>query len=121
VPGWLKGPVQHVATVLNRLADGLYHCYDVPGLPRTITGRKRSDAFVVRVGGCAAFAIAARDDPEADLLQRLGSVPAAAWQRERAILRANQERQAKMRRFHLHRAAYLADLEARWTELATPP
>jgi hypothetical protein len=138
VPDWLKGPVQQVATVLGRLGEGLYHCYDVPGLPRTnndlerfyrrlkanerrITGRKRSDSFVVRVGGCAAFAIAARDDPEADLLRRLGGVPAAAWQRERAILRANQERQAKMRRFRLHRAAYLADLEARWAESATPP
>ena len=138
VPDWLRGPVEHVGTVLGRLGDGLYHCYDVPGLPRTnndleqfyrrlkanerrITGRKRSDSFVVRVGGCAAHAIAARDQPEADLLQRLGSVPAAAWQRERAVLHANQERQAKMRRFRRHRAAYLADLEARWAELATPP
>jgi hypothetical protein len=138
VPAWLKGPVQQVVTVLNRLGDGLYHCYDTPGLPRTnnaleqfyrqlksnerrVTGRKRSDAFVVRVGGCAAYAIAARGEPEAELLQRLGDVPAAVWQRERATLRANQERQAKMRRFHLHRAAYLADLEARWAELATPP
>jgi hypothetical protein len=138
VPDWLRGPVAHVGTILKRLGDGLYHCYDTPGLPRTnnaleqfyrqlksnerrITGRKRSDAFVVRVGGCAAYAIAARADTEAELLQRLEGVPAAAWQHERAVLRANQERQTKMRRFHLHRAAYLADLEARWAELATPP
>ena len=44
-----------------------------------------------------------------------------AWQAERATLWANQERQTKMRRFRLHRAAYLADLEARWAQVADPP
>jgi len=45
-------------------------------------------------------------------------VPASAWQRERAALRATQERQATMRRFRLRRAAYLADLEARWGHIS---
>jgi hypothetical protein len=35
VPPWLEAPLTHVVTVLRRLGDGLYHCYDVPGLPRT--------------------------------------------------------------------------------------
>jgi hypothetical protein len=88
---------------------------------RRITGHKRADAFVVRVGGFAVYATAASGEAEATLLRDLATVPAAAWQHERATLRANQARQAKMRRFRLHRAAYLADLEARWAQLAEPP
>lgn len=138
VPERLRGAVEHLRTVLVRLGDHLYHCYDVPGLPRTdndleqfyrqvkaaerrITGHRRSDAFVVRVGGFAVYAIAASGISEAKLLLELAAVPAAEWQRERAILWANQERQAKMRRFRLHRDAYLADLEARWDQLARAP
>lgn len=138
VPAWLEPPVAHLVTVLRRLGPGLYHCYDVPGLPRTdndleqfyrrvktqerrITGHKRSDTFVVRVGGFAVYATAASQASESALRGQLGAVPAAAWQAERATLWANQERQTKMRRFRLHRAAYLADLEARWAQVADPP
>lgn len=138
IAAWLQEPVTHMATILHRLGVGLYHCYDVPGLPRTnnsleqfnrriktgerrITGHKRADAFVVRVGGFAAYAIAARDDSEPALLQALGDVPAVQWQQQRAVLWATRERQTKMRRFRLHRAAYLAGLEARWTRLTEPP
>lgn len=138
IPAWLRQPLEHVVVVLRRLGHGLYHCYDVPGLPRTdndleqfyrrvktgerrITGHKRSDAFVVRVGGFAVYATAAGRNAESELLPQLASVPAVAWQQERATLRANQARQTKMRRFRLHRAAYLADLEARWVQLTGPP
>jgi hypothetical protein len=138
VPARLERAVAHLVTVLRRLGDGLYHCYDVPGLPRTdndleqfyrrvktlerrITGHKRSDTFVVRVGGFAVYATAASHATESALLRQLGAVPAEAWQAQRATLWANQERQTKMRRFRLHRAAYLADLEARWALLADPP
>jgi hypothetical protein len=134
----LHPAVEHLGTVLRRLGDGLYHCYDVPALPRTnndlehfyrqlkagerrITGRKRADSFVVRVGGFAVYAAATKDADEATLLQQLTGVPTAAWQAERAVLRANQERQTQMRRFHLRREAYLTDLEARWAQLPAPP
>jgi hypothetical protein len=140
VPAWLVPAVTHLGTVLRRLGGGLYHCYDVPGLPRTdndlehfyrqmkagerrTTGRRRSDTFVVRVGEFAVYAVAASDSSEAALNRQLGGVSASQWLRERAQLRANQERQAKMRRFRLHRGAYLANLEARWTRLTetSPP
>ena len=138
VAAWVRPRVEHLVTVLRRLGDGLYHCYDVPGLPRTdnameqfyrrvkteqrrITGRKRADAFVVRVGGFAVYATAASAVPEAAMLLQLAAVPAAAWQQERVTLRANQERQAKMGRFRRYRDAYLAELEARWAALARPP
>ncbi len=138
VAPWLARPVEHLITVLRRLGNGLYHCYDVPGLPRTdndleqfyrrvktlerrVTGHRRSDTFVLRVGGFAVYAAAASQATESELLHQLATVRAQAWQAERATLWANQERQAKMRRFRLHRAAYLADLEARWAQLADPP
>jgi hypothetical protein len=138
VPAWLRPPVEHLVTVLRRLGPGLYRCDDVPGLPRTdnaleqcyrrlksgqrrSTGRKRTDAFVVRVGGGAVYATAASTVPEAALLRQLTAVPAAQWQHERLTLRASQDRQAKMRRFRLDPAAYLADLEARWAVIAHPP
>jgi hypothetical protein len=138
IPAWLREPVRHVVIVLRRLGEGLYHCYDVAGLPRTdnaleqfyrrvksqqrrITGHKRADTFVVRVGGFAVYATASSDTTEAEVRRQLAQVPAGAWQQQRAQLRATQTRQTKMRRFRLHRAAYLADLEARWALLADPP
>lgn len=134
----MRPPLAHLVLVLRRLGEDLYHCYDVPGLPRTnndlehfyrqvkaqerrTTGHRRSDAFVVRVGGFAVYATAASDRPEAELRDQMAAVLAPDWQQERAILRANQERQTKMRRFRLRRSAYLADLEARWAQLAEPP
>jgi hypothetical protein len=138
ISDWLREPVQHLGVVLRRLGQGLYHCYDVPGLPRTdnaleqfyrrvkteqrrITGRKRADAFVVRVGGFAVYATAASGTTETVLRAHLASVPAIEWQRQRVHLRQTQARQTKMRRFRLRRAAYLSDLEARWTALSQPP
>jgi len=138
VPDWLREPVRYLGVVLRRLGEGLYHCYDVPGLPRTdnaleqfyrrvkteqrrITGRKRADAFVVRVGGFAVYATAASGTAESVLREHLAAVPAVSWQQQRVHLRQTQARQTKMRRFRLRRAVYLADLEARWAALSQPP
>ena len=138
LPEWLGPSIEHVIIVLRRLGHGLYHCYDVPGLPRTdndleqfyrrvkalerrITGHKRSDTFVVRLGGFVVYAVAASGEPERALLADFASVPAVVWQRERDLLQATYRRQTQMRRFRLRRTAYLADLEARWSLLAEPP
>ena len=129
--------MEHLVAVLRRLGPGLYRCYDVPGLPRTdnaleqfhrrvksaqrrITGRKRTAASVVGLGGGAVYATAAAP-PRAALLLQLAGVPAAHWRQERVTLRATQHRQAERRRFRRDPAAYLADLEARWAALAHPP
>ncbi len=138
ISDWLGEPVRHLGVVLRRLGEGLYHCYDVPGLPRTdnaleqfyrrvkteqrrITGRKRADAFVVRVGGFAVYATASSGTAEHVLREQLAMVPAVDWQQQRVHLRQTQARQTKMRRFRLRRAAYLSDLEARWTAISQPP
>jgi hypothetical protein len=138
MPAWLDKPVASVGTVLRRLGDGLYHCYVVVGLPRTdndlehfyrqlkagerrATGHRRSDAFVVRVGGFAAYAAAASALSEQALRVQLAAVPAATYQTCRAALYATQERQTKMHRFHLRPTCYLSALEARWNRLAEAP
>ena len=73
----LRTAVAYVQEVLVHFRDHVYHCYDVPGLPRTnndleqfyrrvkaterrITGHRRSDNFVVRMGGFAACATSSR-------------------------------------------------------------
>jgi hypothetical protein len=138
VPTWLEAKVAYVGLVLRRLGPDLYHCYDVPGLPRTdnaleqfyrqlkagerrATGHRRSDRFVVRVGGFAAYAAAASALTEQTLREQLATVSAHACQVSRAHLRATQERQTKMHRFHLRPDRYLSDLEARWNQLAEAP
>jgi hypothetical protein len=138
VPSWLQEKAAYVGTVLRRLGDGLYQCYEVPGLPRTdndleqfyrqlkagerrATGHRRSDAFVVRVGGFAAYAAAARTHSEADLCTQLATVSASAGQASRAALRATQARQTQMHRFHLQPQRYLSDLEVRWHQGAAAP
>jgi hypothetical protein len=139
-PAGLRPAIERFCAVLEHFGDHLYPCYDIPGLPRTnnaleqfyrrvkaterrITGHRRSDNFVVRMGGFAAYALATDHVDEADLLSALAHVPASDWLAERQTLRTIQERQTQMRRFRLHRDAYLADLEARWAHLhdAKPP
>jgi hypothetical protein len=82
-PAGLRPAVAHLGAVLVHFRDYLYHCYDIPGLPRTnndleqfyrrvkaterrITGHRRSDNFVVRMGGFAAYALATEHQTEAD-------------------------------------------------------
>jgi len=139
-PASLRPAVEHMQSVVVHFRDYLYHCYDIPGLPRTnndleqfyrrikaterrITGHRRSDNFVVRTGGFAAYALATEHVTEADLRTSLARVPASDWLTERATLRAIQDRQTRMRRFRLHRDAYLADIETRWVHIhdAGPP
>jgi hypothetical protein len=117
-------------------------CYDVPGLPRTdndlehcsrqltagerrATGHRRSDTFLVRVGGFAAYAAAARPLSEAPVAAPVAApwaaVPPAAYRAQRAARRATQHRQVQMHRFHLRPDRYLHDLEVRWSQLTDAP
>lgn len=133
-PSALRPAAEHLPSVLVHFHDSLYHCYDIPGLPRTnnaleqfyrrvkaterrITGHRRSDNFVVRMGGFAASALATDHQTEADVRAVLARVPATEWREERATLRAIQDRQTRMRRFRLHRETFLAAIEARWAHI----
>ena len=133
-PFGLHPAVEHLPSVLVHFQDYLYPCYDIPGLPRTnndlerfsrrvkaterrITGHRRSDNFVVRMGGFAAYALATDQLTENDLRVVLARAPASDWLEERQTLRAIQERQTRMRRFRLHRDTFLAGIETCWTQI----
>ena len=134
--GELREGLEHFLTVSASYAPGLFHCYDVPGLPRTnndleqlfgstrhherrCTGRKvASPSLVLRgsvrvVAGLGTRAHAytgpelAPDDPD-------------AWQAVRAGL--EQRRQSRVLRYQFRRdpAAYLQQLEAILIKPALP-
>jgi hypothetical protein len=124
---WLHPAVAHLTTVLRRLGEGLYHCYDVPDLPRTnndlehvfgsaryherrTTGRKTaSPALVVRGSVRVIAAVATRQHPfrATDLCPR----DLARWQELRQELEYRHEARRAQRRFRTDPAAYLAALE----------
>src|SRR5262249_4390136 len=105
-----------------RTDNDLEHFYrQLKAGERRATGHRRSDAFVVRVGGFAAYAAAARTCSEAELCAQLATVSASRCQASRAALHATQARQTQMHRFHLQPARYLSTLEARWIKGAAAP
>jgi hypothetical protein len=115
----------------------LFHCYDVPALPRTnndleqyfgaarhlerrATGRKMaSPALVVRGAVRVVALLATRDHPlsAADLRPR----DVAAWKALRQRIEVRHEARRLQARFRRDPAAYLATLEAQLLKLALPP
>lgn len=119
----------HIENKFRNYWWGLFHCYDVEGLPRTnnelerflrriktgqrrISGRKNVQDFIIRYGSYVAFI----DYPEslADLLRRLERVSQDDFLRERLALDAIFLREQKRYRFRHKRIAYLKELEDRW-------
>jgi hypothetical protein len=133
----LSDAIAHFLKVTRSYWPGLFHCYVVPGLPRTnndlehlfgrhrylerrITGRKvASPALVIRGSVRIVAAVMTRLRPfsAADL------VPTSvdAWQSLRADLAAARHKRTLQRRFRQNPQAYLADLERRLTQLILPP
>lgn len=131
------GPaVAHFLKVTRSYWPGLFHCYNVPGLPRTnndlehlfgqhrylerrITGRKvASAALVIRGSVRFVAAVMTRRRPfsAADL------VPASImeWQALRTELATARQLRTLQRRFRQNPDAYLADLADRLAQLILP-
>jgi hypothetical protein len=123
----------HIETKFRNYWWGLFHCYDVEGLPRTnnelerflrrikmgqrrISGRKNMQDFIIRYGSYVAFI----DYPEslADLLRWLERVSQDDFLRERKALDAIFLREQKRYRFRHKRIAYLKGLEDHWETAA---
>lgn len=135
--GNLATAIDHFLKVTRSYWSGLFHCYDVPDLPRTnndleqlfgqhrylerrITGRKvASSALVIRgsVRLVAAVVTRLRSLSPAQL------VPQSIhdWQTLRNQLAVARHKRTLQRRFRQHPDAYLADLEQRYTQLILPP
>jgi hypothetical protein len=134
--GHLAGAVDHFLKVTRSYRPGLFHCYAVPGLPRTdndleqlfgsqryherrATGRKAaSPAAVLRGEARLIAATATRSRPPA--VRDLGRVSRERWRDLRR--RLDQRRQARTLRTRFRRdpAAYLAALEQRACQPALP-
>lgn len=126
----------HFLKVTRSYWPGLFHCYDVPDLPRTnnelehvfgahryherrASGRKGAcPTLVVRGSARLLAAMATRLTPysAADLARaNLGD-----WRQLRAALAQREQTRVQQRRFRRNPQAYLADLENRLIKLLLP-
>lgn len=84
-----------------------------------ISGRKNWNRYLIRYGARIAFYEARARTDELDAMEEaMQRVPAARWQQDRAEQQTRQQEQIKQHRVRHRRAAFLADLEARWADLA---
>jgi hypothetical protein len=132
----LEPAIGHFLKVTRSYWPGLFHCYEVPDLPRTnndlehlfgshryherrATGRKTaSPALVLRgpVRIVAAIATRLRPFSAVDL-----AVDVDAWRSLRAELDRRRQKRVQQRRFRRDPEAYLADLETQLVKLILPP
>ncbi len=126
--GTLGPAIDHFLQVTASYWPGLFHCYDVPNLPRTnndleqffgaaryherrTTGRKTaSPALVVR--GSVRVVAAVATPLGAWTAQEVRPRSVENWRRLREKLQARHEARRASRRFRRDPAAYLAKLEA---------
>lgn len=133
----LAPAIEHFLKVTRSYWAGLFHCYDVPDLPRTnndlehlfgqhryldrrITGRKvASSALVIRGSVRIVAAVITRLRPFSpdDLVPQ----SITDWQLLRTELETARHKRTLQRRFRQNPEAYFADLEQRFTQLILPP
>ncbi len=128
----LSEAIEHFCHITENFAAGLFHCYDVEGLPRTnnelehcfgvarvherrATGRRGAIPGVVVRGSVRLLAVvvATREDVQAADLQPSNY---QAWWELRTQLRSREEARRQQWRFRKDPAAYLAALEAQLLE-----
>ncbi len=130
-------PVSHFLKVTASYQPDLFHCYDLPDLPRTnndlehyfgtaryqerrATGRKQAMPNLVIRGAVrmvASLATRAESFSAADLRP----TDYAQWRKLRSAVDARHEARRAGRRFRREPAAYLAQLEARLLQSSLPP
>ncbi len=136
-PGKLPAALRHFLKVTRSYWPGLFHCYDVPDLPRTnhgleqlfgstrhherrCTGRKAASPSLVLRGSVRIMAGGGTPTGCWDGGQ-LAPADLRAWRALRASL--EQRRSARSLRYRFRRApaAYLTQLEALLLKRALPP
>jgi hypothetical protein len=136
--GELAGALGHFRQVTRSYWPGLFHCYDVPDLPRTdndleqlfgshryherrASGRKvASPGLVVRGSVRLPAAVATRLRGEVRGADLAPSDP-GAWRELRAGLERRQAIRVQGRRFRRDPAAYLRELENALIKETLPP
>jgi hypothetical protein len=135
--GQLAAATAHFLKVTASYWDGLFHCYDVPGLPRTnndlehlfgsnryherrATGRKTaSPAMVLRGPVRLLAATATRLKPPA--APDLAPADVRAWRDLRAALDERRAARTLRRRFRHDPEAYLRQTEEQLLQPTLPP
>ena len=135
--GDLAPAIDHFLKVTRSHWSGIFHCYDIPDLPRTnndlehlfgqhrylerrITGRKvASSALVIRGSVRIIAAVMTRLQPFS--AQQLIPQSIHYWRMLRTELDAARHKRTLQRRFRQNPEAYLDDLEQRFNQLILPP
>jgi len=135
--GTLGPAVAHFVKVTASYQPGLFHCYDVPDLPRTnndleqyfgaaryqerrATGRKQAmPGLVIRGAVRMVASLATRAQPFS--AAELRPTDCAQWQQLRAEVDARHEARRAQLRFRRQPAAYLAQLETALLQPGLPP
>jgi len=134
--GNLAPAIDHFFKVTRSYWSGLFHCYDIPDLPRTnndlehlfgqhrylerrITGRKvASSALVIRGSVRIIAAVMTRLHPFSP--EQLVPQSIHDWQVLRNELDTARYKRTLQRRFRQNPDAYLTDLELRFNQLILP-
>jgi hypothetical protein len=135
--GTLGPAVAHFVKVTASYQPGLFHCYDVPDLPRTnneleqyfgtaryqerrATGRKQAmPGLVIRGAVRMVASLATRAQPFS--ATDLRPADCAKWRALRAQVDARHEARRAQLRFRRQPDAYLAHLEAALLQPSLPP
>ena len=135
--GDLQDAITHFVNVTRSYWPGLFHCYDVPDLPRTnndlegyfgtvrynerrATGRKTASAAMVLRGSVRALAsVATRLRPFG--AEQLRPSDPEQWKQLRAGLEARRETRRRQLRFRRNPAGFLGELEQGLIKLTLPP
>lgn len=123
---------QHLRALTKRYEPGLFHCYDIPGLPRTnndlesLFGRVRRQTLLTsgphhaqqrlhEEGAWLLFDLVGSEHQQHERFQR---VSLAEWRQARQHIREHRAPFTDDRRFRRQTSKYLASLEARAAEIA---
>ena len=134
--GTLAPTIEHFAKVTRSYRPGLFHCYGVPGLPRTnndleqlfgsqryherrASGRKAASPAAVLRGEVRLIAatVTRLRPPTA---RELGRVSREHWRRLRQRLDQRRHARTLRTRFRRDPVAYLAELELKACQLTLP-
>jgi hypothetical protein len=135
--GPLAPAATHFAKVTASYWPGLFHCYDVPDLPRTnndleqyfgaarhaerrATGRKSASPALVVRGAVRVVALLATRQPPLSAAELRPRDP-GAWKALRQRLDARHNTRRAQTRFRRNPALYLATLEIQLLKPALPP
>ena len=135
--GELKEGIEHFVKVTTSYQDGLFHCYDVEGLPRTnndleqtfgsfrhhqrrCTGQKKSPHSTVVRGSCRLIATIGTKLRTFTGLE-LAQINLDEWKKIRLELQKINYPRLQQRRFRQNPDAYLESLENELLQLILPP